>query len=485
MKTNEQILKKLLGNSSSKISVHKKTNRVYRVDNYNFNTLLKLEDLLRNSNRSRYCKEYLTTINYDWEHALDIKKKNKIKKNKIFIEPFPNINYRQIWEYVIQKYLDGDIIIEEKKSIKNKSINSYDFFNVSYAIVSQASAYNKEKEFLDFLDSIPQNKYTQKSINYLLSVLDEWKEEIFWEELRSYKNPFDFKGYVIPEEGIISQMYEYEEKGYGKGEILFCFFFEGAKMMGGTESHDIVLENDYVGKLIFELKAPKLKEAFRLGKGKLQQFPFNKPIIKTFEIIKDIFKKFEEDDIKKSIGDILFYCLKDVLELEYFYSTEFSKEKLQHLLMLYRYLHEFIDNNDDTYACEISYVYYMNDYSSSMDIAFNGEYDYKPSSLLGMFKTIPYVIDPDLLLRDLDKSPQIYFDHNGNINYFVIFRNREIKFCKGHDLIFYNITESAVQIIENDVIINKKVYEENLAWDKWKNDKSKSLDEWYEYFLVN
>jgi len=127
----------------------------------------------------------------------------------------------------------------------------------------------------------------------------------------------------------------------------------------------------------------------------------------------------------------------------------------------------------------------MNDYSSSMDIAFNGEYDYKPSSLLGMFKTIPYVIDPDMLLRDLDKSPQIYFDHNGNINYFIIFRNGEIKFCKGHDLIFYNITESAVQIIERDVYTNKKVYEENLAWDKWKVDKSKSLDEWYEYFLVN
>ena len=102
---------------------------------------------------------------------------------------------------------------------------------------------------------------------------------------------------------------------------------------------------------------------------------------------------------------------------------------------------------------------------------------------MGLFKTIPYINDPDQLFRDLNKSPQIYIDHNGNVNYFVVFRNGVVKFVKGHELAFDCMTESAVKVIEKDVLTRKTNYDDNLAWEAYKKDKSKTLDEHYIYIL--
>lgn len=481
MKISKPIYKKLLGNSSSKIKPHNKTNKAYRVDDYNHNTLLQLEDLLGVSNITNYCKEYLTTIGYDWKHWLDIRKKNKSRKRQDYVLPIPKITFGKIWDWRIYLYELGDIEIILPKKKEKPRINSLDFFNAHHIIKLFPQAKGKEQKFIDFLDSIPQHKGTYTAIQNLLSILSDE----FWNNLRTIKDPFDLVGYKIPSHpGVLSKMFSYCDDGFGKGEILFCFLIDGARMMGGNESYDIVVENDVVGKLILELKAPKYNSSFRFGKGKLQQFPFNRHILETFKIVNDLFSKFTDEEIKSVLNEVLYISLKDMLYLEKSYrGGEFNAEKIQDLLFFYRYCHEFLDNDKITYSCEITYNISINDRSFTKDIAFNGNYSCTPLELMGLFKTIPYINDPDQLFRDLNKSPQIYIDHNGNVNYFVVFRNGVVKFVKGHELAFDCMTESAVKVIEKDVLTRKTNYDDNLAWEAYKKDKSKTLDEHYIYIL--
>lgn len=480
MKISKPIFKKLLGNSSSKIEPHKKTNIVHRVNDYNNNTLLRLEDLLGNSNISNYCKEYLTSIKYDWKHWLNIRKKNKSNKKQEYILPIPKITFKKIWDWRIYLYKLGEIEIIVPKKKEKPKINSLDFFNARHIIQLFPHAKGKEQKFIDFLDSIPQHKSTQIVIGNLLSILNDE----FWNNLRTIKNPFDLIGYKISEHGILSKMFSYSDDGYGKGEILFCFLIDGAKMMGGSESYDIIVENDVVKHLILELKAPKYNTSFRFGKGKLQQFPFNKHILETFRIVNDIFLKFSDEEIKNALNEVLYISLKDMVQLEKLYrSGEFNADKIQDLLFFYRYCNEFLDDDNVTYSCEINYNISINDRSFTKDISFNGNYSCTPTELMGLFKTIPYINDPDQLFRDLNNCPQIYIDHNGNVNYFVVFRNGIVKFVKGHELVFDCFTESAVKVIEKDVLTRKTNYEENLAWKAWQKDKSRSLDEHYVYIL--
>ena len=152
-------------------------------------------------------------------------------------------------------------------------------------LLDQISEVGKTAEFKTFLKLLPTevnnltikylNNISQESANQFASLL--YSQQALSEESL---NKINYKS------GINFELFNLDDKGLGKGEILLASLFRGSQIQGGTTSYDLVLAGQQ-----YEIKdyTKRANASIRLGtKGSVTRFKFWDEITATLKRISQL-----------------------------------------------------------------------------------------------------------------------------------------------------------------------------------------------------
>jgi hypothetical protein len=457
-------------------------------------------------------------ILYDYIKTLSNKPKayrgilNFLKINNYDISQDTNLTFAQWWDYQINKF-------KEQRSQFDKTPNKIIQYEIDYhqEIVDFFTINNKYKEYSSFISSIPKNSKIILPLNRLLKTLkniiissfdnidkelggekiyldkeiqQEWKSDMikyihyFSSDIKDLNSNI-YKNNILKPNTFLHTLFNMEEKGVGKGEILLSYLFKNSKISGGSKAYDISLEY-YNDNIIIDNKKYEVKDysrhlcdAIRLGEGgKLTQFPFWNVIQETIYKIKTFLDDYNDDndfdnELKNILGDLLYNLWQDLInEKENKEDTnravalgvrkgEINTTQLNIIRMFYFLMHELIVN-----------IKPENKYSIELDIK-----DY--------FSNLKYVKNPEKFQEDLDESVKIYFERHKGLDAFIVFRPDKINIVEEKDLVFKVITQASVKFIEKELFdeendIGKKMQD---AFNNWKNQRDKYKKSYYDFYI--
>ena len=152
-------------------------------------------------------------------------------------------------------------------------------------LLDQIAEVGKTAEFKTFLKLLPTeannltirylNNISQESANQFASLL--YSQQALSEESL---NKINYNS------GVISELFNLDDKGLGKGEILLASLFRGSQIQGGATSYDLVLDGQQ-----YEIKdyTKKANASIRLGtKGSVTRFKFWDEITTTLKRISQL-----------------------------------------------------------------------------------------------------------------------------------------------------------------------------------------------------
>ena len=152
-------------------------------------------------------------------------------------------------------------------------------------LLDQIAEVGKTAEFKTFLKLLPTeannltikylNNISQESANQFASLL--YSQQALSEESL---NKINYKS------GINFELFNLDDKGLGKGEILLASLFRGSQIQGGTTSYDLVLAGQQ-----YEIKdyTKRANASIRLGtKGSVTRFKFWDEITATLKRISQL-----------------------------------------------------------------------------------------------------------------------------------------------------------------------------------------------------
>lgn len=177
--------------------------------------------------------------------------------------------------------------------VKEKMQTDEDFFN----------------ELSDFMFYLPEGLVTKDFLNFV-NKLGESDSEKLIQLLNSVNGIEQVEG-INYGSGLLNKLYKIEPKGVGRGEIMLSWVVKGARINGGGESYDMLLNGEK-----YELKDVKPKTAFRLGQeGNITRMNFYKEFKDTIRRMENLGKdgKF---DLKKYMTEEEWQAWKNITDYD-------------------------------------------------------------------------------------------------------------------------------------------------------------------------
>ena len=455
--------------------------------------------LKRNSILNKAICEFLTHIGFDVDFYIKERKLNLSRKNKKPLPLIPKIQFIEVWEYFAELVINGDIVLETPEKVYDDE----SLIDCNPRLVHFCEEHGKGEDLDKLRKSIPVSRETDLAfVGFTYDIVDpsnNWKY-MFINNLRKLKTMEDVKElyestiealpgqeeYYVEVNNFFNTLFNIKCDGLGKGEIFCASLVDGARIMGGTEPFDLVIENDVTNE-IHELKVMNDKGSIRLGKTKLQKYRFSQHVNKVFEVANRLYNITYRQDygLPSNLFDLWGIVISECQTA--WIDGEVGESTLRKFIGFLYYMHDFINKKGKKFyrSGVITEVNdgVLNEYSVSVND--NDTLEYDMESLLLEFGTLRYVQNPDLLLGDLQATVKEYF--NRHVDYITIFRTlfNRVNICKEDDLVFDTITQSAVKFIERKYSTRKRdQYPEYLAWVRYCADKSQSFDELYEEELM-
>jgi hypothetical protein len=181
------------------------------------------------------------------------------------------------------------------KSISEaKSQTNIEDINNPYFIEKMETDAGFLNDLTDFMFYLPEGLVTKGFLD-LVNKLNEFESEEMINVLNSKDNIDQVKDINYGNKrSILNKLFLLEPKGIGKGEILLSWVIRGARINGGSESYDMMLNGEK-----YELKDVKPNTAFRLGKeGNVTQMNFYKEIKDTIRRMENLIKQSTKFDLE-------------------------------------------------------------------------------------------------------------------------------------------------------------------------------------------
>ena len=143
----------------------------------------------------------------------------------------------------------------------------------------------KTAEFKTFLKLLP-TEANNLTIKYLNNISEEFANQFASLLYSQQKISEESLNKINYKSGINFELFNLDDKGLGKGEILLASLFRGAQIQGGTTSYDLVL-----GGQQYEIKdyTKRANASIRLGtKGSVTRFKFWDEITSTLKRISQL-----------------------------------------------------------------------------------------------------------------------------------------------------------------------------------------------------
>jgi hypothetical protein len=446
----------------TKLTLNANTGAVIAAEGYGRNQIVTIDNCLGSGNLKKYRREYITTkyqFDFDNYKLLKTKRSGQLKRKKnnpnstttlVVLPDFPsNVTHQEIWDWQQEQYLLGYVDIHPKKRV-NGNVKS---LIVPTWLIDESKKRNRYDDVKSFASGLPFTNKSKPILDKLLNLIKSNTDK-FFKYLGYYSNKLDWKYINDPFLDAINSL---SYVGAGETEILAVLLIKGASMQGGSTSFDLLIQNDFhVVPYKSEVKSnSNAYTSFRLSKSSTAKFNFFYAINDICTLVKNIFNEYSEEEILKYINPEEFKSLKDIVVD----SSEISLNKKWK---------DIVEFNDQRLRQLQLFLYYFHDITTR-------------NQKLLMFMALrkhPYIIEPEQLYKDLNNVIQLYFDDH-DIDDFTIIRNKEIMHLTVDDLSFAKITSGEVKIIEKKRSQDRSKSLENIAFKKWKKDKSISFSEVY------
>lgn len=224
---------------------------------------------------------------------------------------------------------------------KNPSSVSFD---IPKTLQQKIIKSGKENDFKIFVNNLPGGG-SLEVMNSFLNSLKATEQNDFVNMLYSKKSIADIKASDYSS-GLGARLYELEPKGIGKAELFLATILRNSKVSGGGQSFDLQLGNKKYE--IKDYRGSKSKP-IRLGtKGKVTRFEFWSEIIKTLEVINNLFVsggiKFITDETLKALLTNIYS------RIDMIYKGELNKDDISKFKRLYVDLNKLSQSNATGYT---------------------------------------------------------------------------------------------------------------------------------------
>jgi hypothetical protein len=309
-----------------------------------------------------------------------------------------------------------------------------------------------------------------------------------------------YKDKILKHGEFLNALFMIDAQGVGRGELLMTYLIPSATFPGGGESYDLLVSGDgkiEAGGVTYEIKdysniekAGDAADSIRLGTGgKLTRFSFWKNLEKSVDVAKAITADMSPEDLKNLLDPYLLKIWNNFIGdgkgkrdiAAGVKSGEMSDVKIQLIKLWFYLVHELVIRGvgkseegeytmailkgPDTKAKTIS-ITPTNDEALQKGGTIEIQSGKDVQRALQQLSTLDYVKDPNKFSEDMEGAADEYFNHNTDINYFLVFRPEKINTVGPGGFGFAKITQAAVKIIEKEYQkIDKK---SKTAYDKWK-----------------
>lgn len=200
-------------------------------------------------------------------------------------------------------------MINEKRSKFQASQTNLDQITNPYIREKMKNDSSFLSELTDFMFYLPEGLVTKDFLDFVNKLLEKDSEDLI--QLLNSVIGIEQVERINYSNGFLNKLYKIEPKGVGRGEIMLSWIIKGARINGGGESYDMLLNGEK-----YELKDVKPKTAFRLGQeGNITKMNFYKEFKDTIRRMEDLDKngKF---DLKKYMTEEEWQAWKNITEYD-------------------------------------------------------------------------------------------------------------------------------------------------------------------------
>ena len=362
------------------------------------------------------------------------------------ISIFSNTTHRDLWEYRKLLYKNGWIKVKQKA--KNEKGHSWGFGN---------DGINK------LLGSLP-DKMAHKAFSILVNNMSDANE--YFSCIDHVDELVDYTDEIFRDGSFLNSLYNIQEIGGGKGEVLVAFL-TGGTTMGTSTKYDVMSAN---GQRI-EIKAPTSDSSNRFGnKGVASQYDFYKVIIRTRNLCRDLVRQLG-DEYKTCVSEQLYNLTTQLIKDGDYVNEEalssaidcgeINKTTLRKIKLFFILAHIEIQPYDGTYTV-------MQDVFNSQINVFG--IDNNAKNIISALRSIEYVNDPLKFSIDMENAVKQCFE---GVDALVMFReNRStINIINSGDQISMDgISQNGLKIIEKSIKNKRKKDLEEEAFIKWQKN---------------
>jgi hypothetical protein len=484
--------------SASKIKdwVATKPTSVIRIDTESDDDKVLMVD--RKSKDDVITKEYIDSITKKKvkDDMMEFLKKTNPKITIDNVDQW-NITFEKFWDFQVEmfkfkeendpskkskgKATSGDTSNEAKESIKllhefYSANNKGDEFNDFAKNLPSGAIQNSIEKLFIFMARIIGGK--EDSINHKLfdDVLnlskadqDQWKEDMItflysMKDIEEMSQGNFYKSQVLNKQTFIRSLFNVNAPGVGRGELMMCYLYKGAKAAGGDVDYDIVFYqgHTYEVKEYLSKKDGKATddsaagESIRLGKGgKVGQYSQFEDVYLSVVMAGRLYRKYEKE-LKASLNPVF-------MQLWHYMQNNRSDKGYDKAIADAVGTGEVSNANLNRI---ILWNYFANDLITKKDQGVPEEVTHELSRLY-------YVKFPEKLKRDFDRTPQTYFKKNAGLDAFIIFRPTKINICRQDDLKYATISQAGFKFIEKTE--DRQPTVADAAFSKWKSDIQKAI----------
>lgn len=392
--------------------------------------------------------------------------------------------FGDFWDYQVELSKS-----EETSKKVNKPTQTYEFdADVISILTEYYNQHSKKQDWETFLSLLP-NGLIRQPLNEFFTLLsriilgdekiikdeikgerlvlnkeeqEKWKKDMIdylysFHDIEELNKGNIYKDEILKSGNFLKTLFNIDEKGVGRGEIMLCYMFNKAKASGGSLSYDVILLNG----ITYEVKEyTKDIGGIRLGtEGKLTRYKFWRNVqnsVYDAEAIYNEYNKELKDNVKPFLYKIWGYVADD-RQKEGSYKKaisagvsagELGDVNLNILKMWYYLAHELI-------------------LSQTADL---------PEDIYNRLSKMYYVNNPEQLDDDLDAAAEQYFNQNPELDKFIVFRPDQVNIVDKKGFNFKTITQAAVKFLESD-LSNKDIHLAKIAFKKWKDEVQKTIDQ--------
>jgi len=420
-----------------------------------------------------------------------------------------NLTFGEFWEHQIQKFKSEKT---KKTKLSQSKPTTYKLENQS-KILEFFKKHDKKKEYESFLSSIPNNTKIIISINRLSNILIKiidggetpieedfygnklnldigvqykWKSDMvhflhmFSSDIYELNSSNIYKDEILKPNTFLYTLFNIEESGVGKGEVLLSYLFKNSEISGGSKPFDISLNNIDEWNIIIGSKRYEVKNysssasmPIRLGEGgRLTQFEFFNIIQETIIRCKRVHSE-HPNQLRGICGPILFSIWENMID-----DNEHDPKEINRAIMLGVRKGEI----NNTHINDIKMFYFLMHELTTNNI---DKRDYLYNEIHD-FRKIKYINHPDLFQKDLNRSIEIYFDNHVGLDAFIVFRPNKINIVGKHDMVYKNISQFGVRFIEKELYDEKSDLGIKMlnAFYRWKEEINKIKGvSFYEFYV--